>query len=204
MPTKAPRHSSVLRPARSLTDRAARRASDDSSVAYLRLGEADRLRRVESGLENFDGESAPPAGRLDGRALAEIANGLVGLHRRYYGRGATKAQAYQVNDDLILVELTDPYLTVERTLLDRGQADAVRQTRLTFQQTMFAEFVLVIQTICGRRVTSYLTESIASPERILEIFYLEPVADIAGRLEREAKEDRGEAQRPVGGLSPVE
>lgn len=59
---------------------------------------------------------------------------MVGLHRRYYGRGATRARTYQVHADLLLVELRDVYLTVERTLLERGLQDAVHHTRLIFQQ----------------------------------------------------------------------
>jgi len=125
---------------------------------------------------------------------------MVGLHRRYYGRGATKARAYQVSDDLVIVELRDVYLTVERTLIDRGQADMVRQTRLTFQQAMFGEFLALVEEVTGRKVSSYVTESITSPEAVLEIFYLEPAGEVADRLQREAREDAGKVERPYGGL----
>jgi uncharacterized protein YbcI len=142
----------------------------------------------------------PAANRLDGGQLAAISNALVALHRRYYGRGATKARAYQVTDDLLLVELRDSYLTVERTLIERGQVNTVRQTRLTFQQTMFTEFLEAVQRLTGRQVCSYVSETITSPEAILEIFYLEPAGDVAERLRREAAEDGGELQRPLGGI----
>lgn len=125
---------------------------------------------------------------------------MVGLHRRYFGRGATKARAYQVSDDLLLVELRDVFLTVERTLIERGQADTVRQTRLTFQQAMFHEFLAIVEEVTGRKVCSYVTESITAPEAVLEIFYLEPVSDVESRLAREAREDSGEIDRPYGGL----
>jgi uncharacterized protein YbcI len=138
--------------------------------------------------------------RLDGAQLAAISNALVGLHRRYYGRGATKARAYQVHDELLIVELRDAYLTVERTLIERGQLNAVRQTRLTFQQAMFAEFLEAVEQVTGRQVCSYVSESITSPEAILEVFYLEPVEDVADRLLREAAEDAGDRDRPVGGI----
>lgn len=139
--------------------------------------------------------------RLDGSQLAAISNALVALHRRYYGRGATKARAYQVNDELLLVELRDAYLTVERTLIERGQINTVRQTRLTFQQAMFSEFLDAIEGLTGRKVCSYASESIISPEAILEIFYLEPCGDVSDRLRREAAEDSGELERPVAGIA---
>jgi uncharacterized protein YbcI len=125
----------------------------------------------------------------------------VGLHRRDYGRGATNARAYQVNDDLVIVELRDVYLTVERTLIERGQANMVRQTRLTFQQAMFQEFIDSVEQITGRKVAAYASESITSPEVVLEIFYLEPGTAVSDWLQREAREDRGEIDRPVGGVA---
>ena len=144
---------------------------------------------------------APDSGaRLDGPQLSALCNAMVGLHRRYFGRGATKARAYQVSDDLVLVELRDVFLTVERTLIARGQTDMVRQTRLTFQQAMFHEFLAAVEEVTGRQVCSYVTESITSPEAVLEIFYLEPVSDVDSRLAREAREDAGEIDRPDGGI----
>lgn len=142
------------------------------------------------------------AARLDGAQLAAISNALVGLHRRYYGRGATKARAYQVHDELLIVELRDAYLTVERTLIERGQLNTVRQTRLTFQQAMFTEFLEAVEQVTGRQVCSYASESITSPEVILEIFYLEPAGVVADRLRREAAEDAGDLDRPIGGIPP--
>lgn len=143
---------------------------------------------------------AARAARLDGAQLATISNALVGLHRRYYGRGATKARAYQVHDELLIVELRDAYLTVERTLIERGQVNTVRQTRQTFQQAMFTEFLEAVETVTGRHVSSYVSESITSPEVILEVFYLERAESVAGRLRREAAEDAGDVDRPVGGI----
>jgi uncharacterized protein YbcI len=148
-----------------------------------------------------EGPSAPVASRrLDAAQLAAISNALVGLHRRYYGRGATKARAYQVHDELLMVELRDAFLTVERTLIERGQLNTVRQTRLTFQQAMFSEFLEAVESVAGRQVCSYVSESMSSPEVILEIFYLEPTAGIPDRLRREAAEDAGDLERPVGGI----
>ena len=145
--------------------------------------------------------SEAQASRLDGAQLAAISNALVGLHRRYYGRGATKARADQVHDELVIVELRDAYLTVERTLIERGQLNTVRQTRKTFQQAMFTEFLDAVEQVTGRQVCSYASESISSPEAILEIFYLEPASGVAERLRREAAEDAGELERPFAGIA---
>jgi uncharacterized protein YbcI len=130
--------------------------------------------------------------RLTGEQLAELANAMTGLHRRYYGRGATKAKTYQVHSQLVLVELRDVYLTVERTLIERGKQDTVRETRLTFQQAMYQEFVSAIEEITDRKVTSFVSEAMTCPEALLEIFYLESEEDRRERLEREVRQDAGE------------
>jgi uncharacterized protein YbcI len=144
-------------------------------------------------------EAAAP--RLDGSRLAAISDAMVALHRRYYGRGATKARTYQVHADLLLVELRDVYLTVERTLIERGQENTVRATRLTFQQAMHREFVGTIEELTGRKVQGYASESLVRPELVLEIFYLEPDSGREQRLEREAREDAGEVDRPGPGIA---
>jgi uncharacterized protein YbcI len=134
--------------------------------------------------------------RLTGEQLAELANAMTGLHRRYYGRGATKARTYQVHSQLVLVELRDVYLTVERTLIERGQQNTVRQTRLTFQQAMYREFVSAIEAITDRKVTSFVSEVMTCPEAVLEIFYLESEEARSERLAREAREDARRDRAP--------
>lgn len=148
-----------------------------------------------------DHSAAPPPGvRLSGSQLTALSNAIVGLHRRYYGRGATKARTHHVHDDLVLVELSDAYLTVERTLLARGQEDTVRHTRMTFQQAMANEFIVAVEEIIGRKVQSYVSQTFVNPEILLEIFYLEPADQVEERKAREAAEDAGEIMRPYAGL----
>lgn len=146
--------------------------------------------------------SSPETGgrRFDGPQLAAVSNAIVGLHRRYYGRGATKARTYQVHDNLLIVEMSDAYLTVEHTLLARGQEDTVRNTRTTFQQAMSGEFIAAVEEIVERRVRAYVSQAFVSPEVILELFYLEDATGVHEREEREAAEDAGELERPRGGL----
>jgi hypothetical protein len=64
----------------------------------------------------------------------------------------------------------------------------------------FNEFVTVVEEVCGRKVRSYLSETVTAPEAILEIFYLEPVDEIGDRIALEALEDEGEVERPLAGI----
>lgn len=125
---------------------------------------------------------------------------MVGLHRRFYGRGATKAKTFWVHDDLLLVEMVDIFITVEETLLAKGQEDAVRATRQTFQSAMRDEFQATIEEVTGRKVLNYDNVMFTHPPSVLEIFVMEPEGDLQPRLEREAQEDDGSRARPHGGL----
>jgi uncharacterized protein YbcI len=125
---------------------------------------------------------------------------MVGLHRRFYGRGATKAKSFWVHADMLLIELHDIFITVEHTLLARGQEDAVRATRQTFHTAMRDEFQGTVEEITGRRVVNYESVMFTHPPSVVEIFMLEPAGDRPERLDREAKEDDGSQPRPSGGL----
>ena len=125
---------------------------------------------------------------------------MVGLHRRFYGRGATRAKTFWVHDNMLLVEMDDIFITVEHTLISKGQEDAVRATRQTFHSAMRDEFQGTIEDITGRKVINYESVMFTHPPSVLEIFVLEPEGDRQPRLDREAQEDDGSRARPRGGL----
>ena len=104
-----------------------------------------------------------------------------------------------VHEDLLLVELQNVFTTVERTLIERGQRDTVRNTRMTFQSAMREEFIDCIESATGRRVETYESTTFTAPDRLLEIFYLEPASDRDPRLTRERAED-ADGGRPSGGI----
>src|SRR6266508_3507042 len=79
-----------------------------------------------------------------GEVLASISTGLVRLHSRYYGKGPTKAKTYLVSDTVVCM-LRGGFTTVERTLIDEGNVDAVYQIRRSFQQAMEEHFTTVVE-----------------------------------------------------------
>ncbi len=125
---------------------------------------------------------------------------MIRLHKRYFGRGATKGKSFFVHDDLLIVELADVFTTAERTLVEKGQRDTVRSTRQTFQSAMRGEFIDCVESILGRRIECYESVVFTAPDKLLEIFYLEPDSERAERVEREAAEDSGELERAIAGI----
>jgi uncharacterized protein YbcI len=101
-----------------------------------------------------------------------IANAVTKLHRLHYGRGAASARTVMGRDHIV-VFLEDIYTTVERTLIDAGHFDQVRETRATFQQTMREEFSGAVEEITGRKVIGFMSEVHMDPDVAAEIFVLE-------------------------------
>jgi uncharacterized protein YbcI len=101
-----------------------------------------------------------------------IANAITRLHRSHYGRGAASARTIMGRDHVV-VFLEDIYTTVERTMIETGHLETVRQTRHTFQQIMRKSFSDEVERILGRRVVAFMSEVHEDPPLAAEIFVLE-------------------------------
>ena len=109
-----------------------------------------------------------------GAELAEVTTGLVSLHRRFYGKGPTKAKTYVVDDTVVSV-LEGGFTTVERTLIAERDVEAVLQVRRSFQAAMESHFTEVVESALGRKVIAYMSQIHADPDLAVELFVLEPV-----------------------------
>jgi uncharacterized protein YbcI len=103
--------------------------------------------------------------------LAAVANDLVRLKAQYYGKGPTEAKAY-LNDDTLVVVLRGGLTTVERTLLDAGDEDLVRQVRLRFQQVMEQNFIDAVHKATKQKVLTYMSQIVFDPDLCFEFFVL--------------------------------
>jgi uncharacterized protein YbcI len=108
-----------------------------------------------------------------GERLAEVSNGLVQLHTRYYGKGPTAAKTYMLNDTVVCV-LREGFTTVERTLIDEGRPEAVYQIRRNFQAAMEHQFTAVVEKATSRTVMAYMSQIHVDPDVAVEFFLLEP------------------------------
>jgi len=123
-----------------------------------------------------------------GEVMARISTGLVQLHSRYYGKGPTKAKTHLVNDTVICI-LRGGFTTVERTLIDQGNVDAVYNMRRSFQTVMEEQFTAIVQEATGRRVIAYMSQIHQNPDLAVEIFMLEPA-------EEDSRDPAGVEERP--------
>lgn len=105
--------------------------------------------------------------------LAALSNAIVGLYKRYYGKGPTKARSYYLEDTVLCV-LRDGLTQAELTLARSGRLEAVTRQRQEFQAALRDEFVKVVEDIVGRRVDAFLSAAHADPDVSVEIFMLAP------------------------------
>jgi uncharacterized protein YbcI len=104
---------------------------------------------------------------------AAAADAIVRMHRDHYGRGASSARSvYQGN--YLIVFLEDIYTPVERTLINAGDLDVVRETRAAFQLAMREPFSQAIEEVTGRKVLQFMSQVAFDPDLAAEIFVLAP------------------------------
>jgi len=125
-------------------------------------GAAEHLIAAASG-------EAEPGG---GRQRTALANAMVGLKKRYYGRGPVAAKAW-VLDDYAFVAMEGGLTRNEETLLEAGQTDLIRNYRLAFQEAMAEMTTNAVEEILGRKVLTYHSQIVFEPTRSFEIFVLE-------------------------------
>ena len=115
---------------------------------------------------------AADSGTAVGEKLAAVTNGIVKLFSDYYGRGPTKAKSYLLDEHYVVCILEDTMTQVERTLVETGKGDMVRQVRLTFQEAMADEFTRVVSDAMGRTVVGYHSQLTLDPDIGFEFFVL--------------------------------
>ena len=109
----------------------------------------------------------------EGEMLASISTQLVQMHTRYYGKGPTGAKTHMVDDTVISV-LENGFTTAERTLIRKGQTQAVLNVRHSFQSAMEDQFTNVVEEATGRKVVAYMPQIHVDPDLAVELFVLAP------------------------------
>jgi uncharacterized protein YbcI len=133
-------------------------------------------------MEPIEAEARPNLS--GGRLYLQIANAVVGVHRRYAGRGPSKARAFSRGNVVVLV-MANGMTRSEQTLVDYGRLDIARGVRRELQQTMRPQLVDAVERVTGCRVVAFMTDSHVEPDLLAELFILDrelaaPAAEASG------------------------
>ena len=74
-------------------------------------------------------------------------------------------------------------LPVERTMLDAGKQDTVRQYRQDFENEMTVRLVGKMEELTGRKILTYQSQILFDPDIVVEIFFFDDNASSAQVLD---------------------
>ncbi len=104
-----------------------------------------------------------------GQLLAKLSTEMVRAQKKYFGKGPTQAKSYFV-DDMLLIVMQGGLTTAEKTMMDFGEDDKVRDFRQTFENKMTERLTGMVEEITGRTVLTYQSQILFDPDRVIEIF----------------------------------
>ena len=111
-----------------------------------------------------------------GAEAAELSNAMVRLYKELFGRGPTKAHTAYANSDVVICTLEESLTAAERKLVELGEHQALRDTRMLFQHASDDEFIRVVEAITGRVVRAFVSGIDTHHDVSSEVSYLEPSA----------------------------
>ena len=103
--------------------------------------------------------------------LTEISNTAVALHREHFGRGPGAAKTH-ITDNLVVCVLTDVFTPFEKTLIEAGQEERVRETRAIHRAATEAVYKGRMEAVLGHRVETHLSSIHVNPDVAVDIFVM--------------------------------
>jgi uncharacterized protein YbcI len=104
---------------------------------------------------------------------AEISREMVRLYKEQFGRGPTKVKTEFAGPDVVVCTLENSFTPAERRLVEMGEHQRMRDTRLYFQHATEEEFRTAIERLLNRKVRAFLSGLDTVTDVSAEVFYLE-------------------------------
>jgi uncharacterized protein YbcI len=109
-----------------------------------------------------------------GTVLQAVSHAMVKLHKEQFGRGPINARSYFAGPDTLICTLEEALLPAERTMVEMGEHQRVRETRMFLQVASQAEFVDAVESLVSRKVNAFASAIDPEPGVVFEIFRFEP------------------------------
>ncbi|HYP56558.1 MAG TPA: Na-translocating system protein MpsC family protein [Solirubrobacterales bacterium] len=122
----------------------------------------------------LDANGGEGGGRAADTALAEVSREMVRLYKEQFGRGPTKARSDFAGPDTLICTLEETFTPAERKLVEMGEHQRMRDTRLYFQHATEDEFRSAVERVLKRKVRAFTSGMDTHEDVCAEIFYLEP------------------------------
>jgi uncharacterized protein YbcI len=107
-------------------------------------------------------------------ALQAVSNAMVRLHKDQFGRGPTRARAEFAGPDTLICVLEEALLPAELKMVEIGDEQRVRESRVAYQVATAADFIAAVEQIVYRKVRAFGSGIDADNNVVFETFLLEP------------------------------
>ena len=104
---------------------------------------------------------------------SRVSGAVVRTMKDLYGRGPTHAKTFFC-DEYVFCVMSGGLTRDEETMMRGGEHEAVRDYRLRFQAVIAPELIRRVEDVLNRKVVSYHSQVLFDPDRLVEIFVLEP------------------------------
>jgi uncharacterized protein YbcI len=103
--------------------------------------------------------------------LTELSNTAVALHREHFGRGPGAAKTH-IADNLVVCVLTDVFTPFEKTLIEAGQVERVRETRSIHRAATEDVYKSRMEAVLGRPIEAHMSSIHVDPDVAVDIFVM--------------------------------
>jgi uncharacterized protein YbcI len=112
--------------------------------------------------------------RSPATALQAVSNAMVKLHKEQFGRGPTNARSYFAGPDTLVCTLEDSLLPAERTMVEMGEDQHVRESRMFLQVATQDRFIAAVEELVSRKVRAFASAIDPAPGVVFEVFSFQP------------------------------
>jgi uncharacterized protein YbcI len=131
-----------------------------------------------SAKRSSNGPPRRPGGSTDGAAATAVCNAVVAALKRVCGKGPTKVKAYGL-DEHIAVVAQDMLTPLERTLVQSGNEQLVREARQVLADEVAEECRAAIEHATGQSVVGWQSQIDPSADTAFTLVRLQPLSPAA-------------------------
>ena len=118
----------------------------------------------------------PATEQSAGEVLQAVSNAMVKLHKEQMGRGPTSARSHFAGPDTLVCTLENSLLPAERTMVEMGEHQRVRETRMFLQVASQQQFIDAVEALVPRKVRAFASATDPEQGVVFEVFSFEPQA----------------------------
>lgn len=100
---------------------------------------------------------------------AGISRAVMTAYKKALGKGPESVKSYFL-DDMLVVVSKGGITTTERTMLDHGQPESVREIRRVLEIEMSDGLSQQISELTGRTVIAYQSQIMFAPDRVIAVY----------------------------------